>query len=68
MWKIKGETTMKENKKSLVIYVHGKGGNANEIENYHKFFSGHEFYGFDYKADQIIYKSNAFRPENNTIL
>lgn len=42
---------MNENKKSLVIYVHGKGGNANEIENYHKFFSGYEFYGFDYKAD-----------------
>ncbi|WP_036608471.1 hypothetical protein [Oribacterium sp. P6A1] len=26
---------MNENKKSLMIYVHGKGGNANEIENFH---------------------------------
>ncbi len=46
---------MNENKNYLVIYVHGKSGNANEIENYHKFFSGHEFYGFDYKADNPWY-------------
>lgn len=42
---------MNDNKKNLVIYVHGKGGNANEIENYYKFFPEYEFYGFDYSAD-----------------
>lgn len=52
---------MNENKKSLMIYVHGKGGNANEIKNYHKFFSEHECYGFDYKADNPWDAKKEFR-------
>ena len=52
---------MNENKKSLMIYVHGKGGNANEIENFHKFFSEHECYGFDYKADNPWDAKKEFR-------
>ena len=38
--------------KNLVIYVHGKGGNAEEAEHFkHKpFFENADVFGFDYKA------------------
>lgn len=35
----------------LVLYVHGKGGNAGESEYYKKFFAGSDVHGFDYKAE-----------------
>ena len=35
-------------KKKAVIYVHGKGGNAEEAEHYKKFFPTCEVIGFDY--------------------
>ncbi|MGN0480300.1 MAG: alpha/beta hydrolase, partial [Lachnospiraceae bacterium] len=34
----------------LVIYVHGKGGNAKESEHYKMFFAGSDVIGFDYKV------------------
>ena len=37
--------------KNLVLYIHGKGGNAGEGEYYKKFFPDAEIYGFDYKAN-----------------
>ncbi|MCI7435754.1 MAG: hypothetical protein MSH22_04035 [Spirochaetia bacterium] len=38
-------------KESLIIYIHGKGGNAGEGEYYKKFFPDFEIYGFDYKSN-----------------
>lgn len=37
--------------KTLVIYVHGKGGNAAEAEHYKPLFPDCEVMGFDYKAE-----------------
>ena len=37
--------------KNIVIYIHGKGGNAGEGEYYKKFFPDFEIYGFDYKSN-----------------
>ena len=38
--------------KNAVIYIHGKGGNAEEADYYKKFFSDeYDIIGFDYKAD-----------------
>lgn len=34
----------------LVIYIHGKGGNAQEAEHYKFLFPGHDVIGFDYHA------------------
>lgn len=36
--------------KHLVIYVHGKGGNANAAEHYKPFFAESDVIGFDYQA------------------
>ena len=36
--------------KQLVIYVHGKGGNANEAEHFKKLFLNNDVYGFDYTS------------------
>ncbi|MGN0636659.1 MAG: alpha/beta hydrolase [Acutalibacteraceae bacterium] len=36
--------------KRLVIYIHGKGGSAQEAEHYRPFFAGSDVVGFDYKA------------------
>ena len=35
----------------LVIYVHGKGGNAEEAEHYKKLFADCDVAGFDYKSE-----------------
>ena len=43
----KSEITMK----SLVIYIHGKGGNADEAEHYNPLFPNGDVIGFDYKAE-----------------
>lgn len=37
--------------KNLVLYIHGKGGNAGEGEYYKKFFPDADIYGLDYKAN-----------------
>lgn len=34
----------------LVIYVHGKGGSAEEAEHYRMLFPNHEVIGFDYRS------------------
>ena len=34
----------------LVLFIHGKGGNAEEAEHYRQFFPGKDMYGFDYKS------------------
>lgn len=36
--------------KKAVIYIHGKGGNAEEAEHYKQFFPEKDVLGFDYKA------------------
>lgn len=36
--------------KKLVIYVHGKGGNADEVEHYKSLFPKSDVIGFDYKS------------------
>lgn len=36
--------------KNLVVYVHGKGGSAQEAEHYKAFFPDSEVLGFDYRA------------------
>ncbi len=37
--------------KKLVIYIHGKGGNADEANHYKPLFSDFDVIGFDYKAE-----------------
>ena len=36
--------------KNLVVYVHGKGGSAEEAEHHAMLFPCHEVIGFDYKS------------------
>ena len=36
--------------KRLVIYIHGKGGNAEEAKHYQSLFGGSDVIGFDYQA------------------
>lgn len=36
---------------TLVIYIHGKGGNADESENYRRILPYYDVIGFDYKSD-----------------
>ena len=36
---------------TLVIYIHGKGGNAEEAEHYKKLFENCDVAGFDYKSE-----------------
>jgi len=36
--------------KKIVIYVHGKGGNAEEANHYKSLFNDYDVIGFDYKA------------------
>ena len=36
--------------KHLIVYVHGKGGSADEAEHYRPLFPGDEVIGFDYRA------------------
>ena len=34
----------------MILYIHGKGGNASEAERYHILFPGEDVIGFDYTA------------------
>ena len=36
--------------KHLVVYVHGRGGSADEADHYTPLFAGNEIIGFDYRA------------------
>lgn len=36
--------------KDLIVYVHGKGGSAQEAEHYKMLFPNHEVIGFDYRS------------------
>ena len=36
--------------KGLIVYVHGKGGSAEEAEHYKMLFPNHEVIGFDYRS------------------
>ena len=36
--------------KDLIVYVHGKGGSAEEAERYKTLFPSHEVIGFDYRS------------------
>jgi len=36
--------------KKAVLYIHGKGGNAEEAEYYKPFFNNYDVFGLDYKA------------------
>ena len=36
--------------KDLIVYVHGKGGSAEEAEHYKMLFPNHEVIGFDYRS------------------
>ena len=38
-------------KNEVVLYIHGKGGNAEESEYYRPFFPEADVYGFDYQSD-----------------
>lgn len=37
--------------KNLLIYIHGKGGNAAEADHYRPLFSNYDVTGFDYKSE-----------------
>lgn len=37
--------------KKAVLYIHGKGGNAEEAEHYKLFFNDYDVFGLDYKTD-----------------
>ena len=39
--------------KQIVVYVHGKGGSAEEAEHYKFLFPDSEVIGFDYRALSI---------------
>ena len=36
--------------KDLIVYVHGKGGSAGEVEHYAMLFPNHEVIGFNYRS------------------
>ena len=36
--------------KDSIVYVHGKGGSAQEAEHYKMLFPNHEVIGFDYRS------------------
>ena len=36
--------------KKVILYIHGKGGNAEEAEYYKPFFNDYDVFGFDYKV------------------
>ena len=46
--------------KHLVIYVHGKGGSAEEAEHYKSFFTESDVIGFDYQSQNVWEAQNEF--------
>ena len=47
--------------KNLVIYVHGKGGNADEALHYKSLFPDADVRGFDYKHRGVLFDECAGR-------
>ena len=45
------EEQSEERQGSLVLYIHGKGGNAGEAEHYKELFPQADVYGFDYQSE-----------------
>ena len=48
--------------KQIVVYVHGKGGSAEEAEHYSALFPDSEVLGFDYRAQTPWEARELFRP------
>ena len=46
--------------KRLVIYIHGKGGNAEESTHYQPLFAESDVIGFDYKSQNPWEAKNEF--------
>ena len=46
--------------KRLVIYIHGKGGNAEEANHYRSLFTGSDVIGFDYTSQNPWEAKNEF--------
>ena len=43
--------------RQLVLYIHGKGGNAMEADHYKTLFAGYDVVGLDYHADNPFFIS-----------
>lgn len=55
--------------KNAVIYIHGKGGNAEEVSYYKKFFNENfDLIGFDYKSDKPWEAKEEFREFFDSII
>ena len=46
--------------RQLVLYIHGKGGNAMEADHYKTLFAGYDVVGLDYHADNLWDAINEF--------
>lgn len=59
---------MVKDMKSIIIYIHGKGGNAAQTEHYKSPFSTSDIIGFDYNSAQnLTFRKTAnigFSPTN----
>ena len=47
--------------RQLVLYIHGKGGNAMEADHYKTLFAGYDVVGLDYHADNPWEAINEFK-------
>lgn len=54
-------------KRTAVLYVHGKGGNAAESEHYKRLFPEYDVIGFDYKAETPWDSKPEFQAEINKL-
>ena len=54
-------------KRTAVLYVHGKGGNAAESEHYKHLFPEYDVIGFDYKAETPWAAKPEFKAEINKL-
>ena len=54
--------------KDLIVYVHGKGGSAEEAEHYAMLFPNHEVIGFDYKSQTPWEAKKDRTPEEDDML
>lgn len=57
-----------EQKKPVVLFVHGKGGSATEADYYRKLFPEHEVVGFDYQAETPWDCINEFQAQADALL
>ena len=54
--------------RQLVLYIHGKGGNAMEADHYKTLFAGYDVVGLDYHADNPWEAINEFNCVTDTII